>query len=256
MELALIGRDIAYSLSPQLHAVVDTFAEEKNNYSILDLTALNVNTLRKAWDFDGLNVTVPYKCEIIPYLSGLDESARCGAVNTVCGGIGYNTDGMGMYTVVKNKGIKAEKVLILGNGGAARAIARYFYIMGAFVTLAVRDKQKGILALKGAHTEGDVVLFSELNGTYDIIINATSVGLKVDYLLLSDRLVAECGGVFDAVYGDTLLSLQCKRLGVEYTSGLHMLVYQALLARKIWGLKDVLNFGDEIINKMERLCVR
>ena len=118
----LLGEHLSHSYSKQIHEALADYT-----YDLIELTKEGVKDFMTAKDFSAVNVTIPYKTEVIPYLDELDERAKkIGAVNTVVNknGVltGYNTDYYGfLYTLQKNNiKITGEKVLVLGNGGAAR----------------------------------------------------------------------------------------------------------------------------------------
>jgi shikimate dehydrogenase len=201
----------------------------------------------------GLNVTMPHKVDIIPYLDRLDETAeRVGAVNTVLNNmqlIGYDTDDLGAMNALKaHEGNPYDgKVVILGAGGASRSIS--FAIAeeaGELVILNRTPERAEALANKiSSHIDSKVrwgmlsnhVLDEELVDA-GILINATSVGMHpndsetpVDKSLLREDMV-----VFDLVYNplETRLLRDAKSIGAQTIDGLTMLVYQGAASFEIW----------------------
>lgn len=208
----------------------------------------------KALGFHGLNVTMPHKASIIRYLDGLEEDAsRIGAVNTVLnsGGrlLGYNTDGFGALQALKSRGIEPEgrKVVVLGAGGAARAVVYSLSRLSCEVSVLNRTpgraerlvqefskEAKARLGWGGMDKEN---LAREL-GDADILINATPIGMKpmdseipVDPSLLRSDLV-----VFDLVYNppETRLLKEAKAIGAKVVEGLEMLIWQGAASFEIW----------------------
>lgn len=269
MELALLGRDISLSFSPALHALLDSMSGEKNLYSLIDVGKLGRSVFEKLNLLDGYNVTSPYKCEMASLLGCLDDSAlSCGAVNTVVTlrgkaeqsdegevrGKGYNTDGAGLCEYIRASGKKAGRVLIIGFGGAAKAAADAFLRSGSEVSFAVRNVA-GICG-KEAYIKRGAAFFALGNesGKFDLLVNATPVGRLTDGKLISDPALLMTGEVIDMNYGrESFLSAQCRRLGVPYCDGIGMLVWQAILSRRIWGLIDLGKRADEAIHEIRRI---
>ncbi len=258
IKAGLVGRSIKHSLSPFIQERLFRLSGKKLEYHVLDISDLQENTAALR-DMDVFNVTIPYKQEIIPMLDEIDEKAKLfGSVNTVIykNGrlIGYTTDGVGCTTAIERAGVSLDgKILILGNGGAARAIA--FEILFSYrgeITIAHREnaakKAEALIAeLKKAcdrhKTERKIKAISyteleESTESYDVIINATSVGMYPNsgYSAVSENVVKRADALFDAVYNPEpthflgLGRAQQKKL----ISGMDMLVYQAVEAHKIW----------------------
>ena len=124
LRIKLIGAHLAHSYSPEIHAALADY-----DYSLLELTENELGAFLKSGDFDGLNVTIPYKQAVIPFLDALSPiAAKIGAVNTITRDqngrlIGHNTDYEGFSAMLAVNDIcpKGKKVLILGSGGASRA---------------------------------------------------------------------------------------------------------------------------------------
>jgi shikimate dehydrogenase len=202
----------------------------------------------------GLNVTIPHKIAVMRYLDALDESAAAaGAVNTVKNDrgrlIGFNTDGQGALRNLEEKvgSVRGRRVLLLGAGGAARAIAFSLVEAGADLTIANRTvsraKELASLIERGL---GKRVSFLPLNRDRlknvlrekDILINATSVGMrpKVNETLVTAEMMHEGLIVYDIVYKplQTRLLREARKAGAVALDGLGMLVRQGALAFEIW----------------------
>ncbi|MFZ7138735.1 MAG: shikimate dehydrogenase, partial [archaeon] len=208
----------------------------------------------KSLGIKGLNVTMPHKNEVMNYLDDLDVSAKSvGAVNTILINqgklVGYNTDGKGAMIALQENGVSLEKkkLVLLGAGGAAQAIAHEavqdvneLVILNRNVVKAkklVKSLPKNLGASVTSGALSFEVLEQELE-TADILINATSVGMYPDTesspvpceLLRSDL------SVMDIIYNplETKLLKDAKTAGAKVISGLEMLIYQGAVAFHIW----------------------
>ncbi|WP_423793402.1 shikimate dehydrogenase [Methanocaldococcus indicus] len=249
--IGLIGNPVKHSLSPIMHNAA--FKDKNLNYVYL---AFEVDKDRlkyvidgaKALGIVGFNVTIPYKVDIIKYLDELNEEAKLiNAVNTIKivddKAIGYNTDGIGARRALEEKIGKVENynILIFGAGGAARAVA-FELAKNNNVVIANRTVEKAkSLAEEISKKLNRRVEYSGLNvddiiEDIDIVINATSVGMKKDDkpLLTSDKLKNKI--VMDLVYSplETVLLKEAKKANALAIDGLGMLIYQGAEAFKIW----------------------
>jgi len=240
-KFGLLGKNISYSFSKKYFS--EKFSHDLlNNYTYenFDITTIEEFTsiLKKNPDIKGLNVTIPYKESIIPYLDTLSETAfKIGAVNVIRftkkGNLkGYNSDWYGF-----KKSLEPllqphhKKALILGTGGAAKAVAFALEEMGIFYTNVCRENIEN-------HIE-----YSQVNSTtfnnYHIIINCTPVGTSpnieefppIPYEFFSERHIA-----FDLVYNpeETEFLKKAKKKKAIIKNGYQMLVFQAEKAWKIW----------------------
>jgi shikimate dehydrogenase len=252
--LALIGSPVGHSLSPKMHNA--SFAAENLDYVYValdvepqDLPAAVAGL--KALNFRGFNITMPHKRAMIPLLDKLDEGARIsGAVNTVVIEDstlrGYNTDGGGMVMACTEAGIEltGKRVLLLGAGGAATAIALAFgregitelRIANRSVEHAVelREKLRG-RGLKNVELYAPNSLDEAIHGA-EVIVNATSLGMKDGDPLPVEHL-GEARAVCDAVYlpgRETPLIRESRERGARVVTGERMLLYQGVLAQRLW----------------------
>ena len=225
MTYGLIGKTLKHSYSKELHELLASYT-----YDLIPLQEDEFDTFMKEAPFDAINVTIPYKKAVIPYLDNMDEHAKAiGAVNTIVSKqgklIGYNTDYYGfLYMIQKHHvEIKNKKVLILGSGGACAACKavitslnpKELYIVG-------RAKKQGVITYEECynfHTDAS------------IIINTTPVGMypNVDDVPIDLAKFIHCEYVLDVIYNplQTRLCFQAKQLNIPYVSGLEMLVAQA-----------------------------
>lgn len=268
---AVIGHPIGHTMSPFIQKRLFALSGTPMEYQVLDVPdlAAAMETLR---GLDCFNVTIPHKTDIIPFLDGLCDHARlCGSVNTVTvrdGKLYGNTsDGPGAAVALSIHGLSMEgKILLLGNGGAARAIAFMAAQYPDFnLTLVHRDgSYEKAMELAGdlaafARDRGDrhflitVQSYAELEAEargglkqYDLLINATSVGMypNIGVSPVSEAVVSRCGAVFDAVYNPekTELLRLAEEAGVKTVGGMGMLVCQAAYSHHIW-------FGTEFRNE-------
>lgn len=243
MKYCLIGERLSHSYSAEIHALSGL------NYSLKEVPRGKLAEFIKE-GYDGFNITIPYKKEIIPFLDGLDESAKAiGAVNTVVrrGGkyYGYNTDIEGMRYALSRKNIflRGRRVMILGTGGTALTAE----------ALGNAEKAKAIVKVSRVGEINYQTCYN-LKDT-EIIINATPVGMfpNIGETPIDLSAFPNLTGVFDCVYNpfNTALITQAKRLNINCSDGLPMLVKQALLAQKIWGTSAA-DDTEDIINALYR----
>ncbi len=205
--------------------------------------------------FRGINLTIPHKVSVIPFLDELSSEARLiGAVNTVRRDgprlIGENTDGKGFLRGLRQDAAtdpKGKRVFLLGAGGAARAIATELILAGiAHLTIVNRGLERGqtLTAHLTANTQADVT-FQPWDGTCvipsdaDILVNATSIGLYPDGKAMPDISLAAAKSdllVCDAVFNPAVTPLLAlaKDRGLPVLDGLSMLVYQGVIGFEMW----------------------
>lgn len=206
----------------------------------------------RALQFRGVNVTIPYKVEVMDYLDEIDEGARAiGAVNTIVndGGrlTGYNTDGIGYVRSLKEEtgiSLEGKKVLMLGAGGAARGIAYALARQGAGrIVIANRTEERAaeLASAMAGYADTKGIGMGELPnwiGDADIVINTTSAGMyphtdevPMDPALLHDRLL-----VSDLIYNPRITRLlrEAEAAGARIHGGLGMFIYQGAYAFEYW----------------------
>jgi|Deesub1362B_J571_1020462.scaffolds.fasta_scaffold00003_613 shikimate dehydrogenase len=252
----LIGRDISRSLSPIIHNVAFKELGISAYYVTFDIDRKDVKNIFwgiKASGIKGGNITMPYKTLCIKYMDLIDiHAARIGAVNTFVNvnGVlkGYNTDGVGAklalerFTIVDGK-----RILILGAGGAASAIAYTLAPVVSELTILNRNVQKAQSIASRLINSGPQIKVGKLNHgnlkweirDSDILINATSVGFKSDISPIPKELLTSSLTVFDIVYTPikTRLLRDAESLGCLTIDGLWMLIYQGAEAFRLWTYK-------------------
>jgi shikimate dehydrogenase len=254
---AVIGDPVEHSLSPVMHNAAFKKLGLNLVYVAFKVTR---NELKEAISgtrslgLRGLNVTMPHKNAVMSYLDETDSTAKAiGAVNTILNDkgklIGYNTDGKGAMIALKENGISTEekKMLLLGAGGAAKAIAYQAAHEVEELVILNRTSEKAeklaeVLRKKfGKKMEGGKlsaeVLKEELKTT-DILVNATSVGMNPDVNMspVPSDLLRSGLCVMDIVYNplETKLAKDAKSVGAKVVSGLEMLLYQGAVSFEIW----------------------
>lgn len=257
--IGLLGYPLKHSYSPAMQNAAFQKMGLNKIYIPIEVTEENLGDVIKGMskmNFDGFNVTIPHKVSVIKYLDEIDELANIiGAVNVVAikeGRLkGYNTDGNGFlrsFEIGTGESVKKKNILILGSGGASRAIsmtmavngAKKIYICNRTFDKAVElaeDINKKIgcslvaAALKYSNTE-DVLQH------IDIIINTTSIGMHpdTDALPLDKRFLDKRFIVCDIVYNPlkTKLLEEAEKVGCKTLTGIAMLVYQGAEAFRIW----------------------
>ncbi len=275
VRLGLTGYPLSHSLSPRLHAAALAALGLKGEYRLYPVAPEDPDGLRRLTErlrrgeLHGLNVTIPHKQTVIPLLDELSPAARSiGAVNTIClrDGrlVGENTDAPGFWTdvnrlfssskappsVERGEGLEGS-ALVLGAGGAARAVVYALLTHGWRVALAVRradlDQAAALIrsmeAFAGSGSPAPILLEAEALaphlGGVGLIVNATPLGMfpEVDACPWPDGLpFPPAARLYDLVYNprETLLIRRARRAGLPAATGLGMLVEQAAHSFEIW----------------------
>jgi shikimate dehydrogenase len=257
--IGIIGYPIRHSLSPLMHNAAFEAMGLEYCYIPLEVEPRRIRSAVKAirvLGFSGFNVTIPHKRRILVYLDRLTPDARLiGAVNTVeirhGRWIGHNTDGRGFlqgFVEQTGESISGKRILILGAGGAARAVAFQCALEGgAVVTIVNRSSARAAELVRDlrrlpGRCSAAVLPWTEPSlhagvREAEVIINATSVGMKMDDPpLLPSHVLTPDHIVCDLIYRPpvTLLLRQAQAAGAKAMNGLGMLVHQGALAFEIW----------------------
>jgi shikimate dehydrogenase len=250
----IIGYPLSHTLSPAMHNAVFKKYGMDWEYKVFETKPADVGAFIKRLkkeNIRGINVTIPHKHAVMPFLDKIDKAAAViGAVNTVVNRkgklIGYNTDYLGFgETLKKNKiNLRGKKVVMLGAGGAAHALAytinlqkpAKFYIMNIDIPMTERLikklKLKKVMYSDISKTkEKDVIIASA-----DFIINATSVGQHDSNVPYNMDKLKKGAAVYDIIYNParTALLKLAKRKGARIFNGLDMLIYQGMHSFKLW----------------------
>ena len=237
MKCALIGKPLGHSYSKEIHALIAPYS-----YDLVELDESDVAPYLKERDFDGINVTIPYKQTVMPLIDEIsDEAKKIGAVNTIVneGGrlVGYNTDFAGMRALIlKNEiDVSGKKALVLGTGGTSKTATEVLKSLGASEVVKVSRT-----ANDGAVSYADAC---ERHSDAQVIVNATPVGMyphENEKPIDIDRLPC-VEAVIDAIYHPlcTELVIDAKRKGIKACGGLYMLVAQAVYACGLFQHKEI-----------------
>jgi shikimate dehydrogenase len=245
----IFGDPIGHSLSPAMQNAALRALGEDACYHAFRVSREDLEDAilgAAAMGFSGLNLTIPLKEKALEldFLHPDPLARAIGAVNTVGfsrpGAIaGYNTDGWGALLALQYAGVevRGKKVLIVGAGGGARAIAYTLQQKGAEISIANRNVKRAQELAASVGAEGFCLGDLErLAPQADIIINCTSVGMRAgDARLLEGRLLQSSQAVFDIVYNrETQLLKDARAAGAVAVDGVMMLVYQGAKALEIW----------------------
>ncbi|MCX8069736.1 MAG: shikimate dehydrogenase [Thermodesulfovibrionales bacterium] len=247
----IFGHPVRHSKSPLMHNRAFHKLGIDACYVAFDVTPANIGAAIqsvKALNIKGLNITVPHKEVVIPLLDEVNSDAmEIGAVNTIKneGGslIGYNTDYKGFIKSLQENDIliKDKNFLILGAGGAARAVIYGLIKEGAKVHIYNRTIEKAKSIVKSFDRLGNISIVEKLAQTEqcDVIVNTTSLGLKKDDSLpINASLIQTSHVVYDTIYFLTPFLEYGQKIGCKIIDGKDMLLWQAVYAFEIWfGIK-------------------
>ncbi len=258
MRYGLIGEKLGHSFSAEIHPKIADY-----EYELKEIAREDVKDFIEAKDFCGINVTIPYKQTVIPYLDYIDEKAKSiGAVNTIVNNdgvlCGYNTDFGGLLALINRvtNDLSGKKALILGDGGAsltAQAVLKHLNAKEIYVVSLYEGEGKiSYEKAQKSHTDAN------------IIINATPVGMypRVDGSAINIDEFNNLSLVVDVVYNPlrTDLIIAAQKKGVAAISGLYMLIAQAVLAAgyftgKEFGREVIDNIYDEMVAKKRNIVL-
>ncbi len=249
---AVFGDPVEHSLSPVMHNAAFAALGMDCEYHKFRVTKDDLKEAihgAKAMGFGGLNLTIPLKEKAIRMVEPDPLAEAVGAVNTIefrdDSIIGHNTDGIGALNSLKSSGVVVShsNVLLLGAGGAARAVAYQLASNGARVTIANRTSKRAVELATNVSSVGraEGTGLEDLPGLVEqshIIINTTSVGMHpdTDQTLVSEDMMHAGQVVFDLVYNplQTKLLKEAKKAGAITVDGIKMLVLQGVESFRIW----------------------
>lgn len=244
----LLGETLGHSFSPQIHACLGDY-----EYKLFEVAPEDLDDFLRSGSFEGLNVTIPYKKAVMPYLAEISENAKAiGSVNTITvlpnGTLrGDNTDYDGFLYLVRRSGIavNGKKALVLGTGGASLPVKKVLSDLGAREIISISRTGENNYQNLEKHFDAD------------LIVNTTPVGMYPNNLQspLSLEGFTQLSGVLDIVYNPqkTQLILDAEQRGIPAFSGLTMLVAQAKRAAELFlntNIDDRKN--DEIYETLSR----
>lgn len=274
---ALTGHPLGHSLSPLIHKrLFELSGKTDCVYTLCEIDpgkfGDSSGILR---EFDGFNVTIPYKTEVIRMIDRLDGSAeRYNAVNCVknSSGVltGYNTDCDGFLRSAETLPLGGN-VLLLGCGGAGRMMATEAVLHGASLTIAIRPRSVRKARLltdeilsKCGGADVKIADINRIEGHFDVLLNATPVGMypNTDECPVSDEVIENCLTFFDAIYNptETQLIRKARSMGKTAVGGAAMLVHQAVRAHEIWdgstyeasGIAGIISETEKAADEMQK----
>lgn len=252
----MIGDPVEHSLSAPMHNAAFEYLNLDYVYVPFQVKKAHLRAAingARSLGINGLNVTIPHKTEVLNYLDVLDGAAELiGAVNTIKfdekGSKGYNTDGLGAVKSIEEvTSIKDKKILIIGAGGASRAISFQIILNGArSVVIANRTPEKALLLKADLQEKLEVDVgcvgldgLKEEIQDADILINTTPIGMYPNINqkpLVTSKMIPERLVVNDIIYNpqETGLLKEAGKAGAKTVSGVKMLIYQGIESFKIW----------------------
>lgn len=245
LKCGLLGEKLGHSYSPQIHSMLADY-----EYKLFEKSPEELEAFLKSGEFDGLNVTIPYKKAVMPYCAELSPTAaQIGSVNTIVrrsdGSLyGDNTDAFGFENLIVHNGIevKGKKALVLGTGGASVTAQAVLKNLGASKVVVISRRGEDNYENIAKHADAE------------IIANTTPVGMYPNNGKAAVDLTQfpKLSGVLDVVYNParTALLLQAERLGIPCAGGLYMLVSQAKRSCELFTGKSI---PDSEIDRIERV---
>ena len=232
MEYGCIGEKLTHSFSKEIHALLFDY-----DYKIKEIAKDELHDFMTKRDFKAINVTIPYKQDVIPYLDWISDTAKTiGAVNTIVNRegklYGYNTDFSGMTALIKLNGIetRGKLVLVLGSGGTSKTAVAVAKNLGARQVVRVSRTAKE-----------DCITYADMYERFsnaEVIINTTPCGMYPNIIGEPVDIDAfkNCEAVVDAIYNPlrSNLVIKAKSKGINATGGLYMLVAQAAVAAELF----------------------
>lgn len=225
MRYGLIGEKLGHSFSKEIHEKIADYT-----FDLIPLEKDEFHPFMEKKEFTALNVTIPYKKDVIPYLDELDEHAKAiGAVNTIVNKngrlIGYNTDFTGFHYMVKKHNVimKDKKVLIIGNGGASAAIQA-----------VVKHEEAKEMVIVDVVPGNGAISYDECFSNHldaEVIINTSPIGMypRIGNAPIDITMFHKCEAVMDVIYNPILtrLCFEAQEEGIKRVNGLEMLIAQA-----------------------------
>ncbi len=254
----LLGKHLGHSYSKIIHELYFENINVNGSYDIIEKQEdeiIEVIEKLKSNELYGINVTIPYKLNVMKYLDVIsDEAKKIGAVNTILNrdGIleGHNTDYYGFIKTLElnNINIENKNVLVLGTGGASRAIYNALVDKNAKIILLASVLENDPFEIK---REDKIIKYSDISKleNIELIVNCTPVGMypNVDAMPLKEDQLIKTNALVDIIYNpeETMLMNYYKSKNVKVINGLPMLILQALKSEEIWNGKEV---KEEIYN--------
>jgi len=245
-KFGLLGETLSYSFSPVIHETIFDTIGINGNYKLVEIPPsvfdrASFEAIIK--DFDGMNVTIPYKTSVMSFLDEMHPAAKAiGAINTIVRVdgklIGYNTDYFGALESIKTLPYKEAKgAIVLGTGGASKAVIQCLLTLGMAPIYVVSRRPNTVYENENIKC----ISYEELENTSPagcLLVNCTPVGMKTypELLNISETLIKAQHCVFDLVYNPRVTPLLevAERYKIPNLNGLNMLIIQAIEAEKLW----------------------
>ncbi len=251
MRYGLIGEKLGHSFSKDIHERIADYT-----FDLIPLSKEEFKTFMVKKAFTALNVTIPYKKDVIPYLDEMDEHAKAiGAVNTIVNRDGklkgYNTDFTGFLYMVKKHNVHMEgkKVLIIGNGGASAAIQA-----------VVQHESAGSMVIVDVVPGNGAISYDEMFSSHldaEIIINTSPIGMypRIGNAPIDISMFHKCEAVLDVIYNPILtrLCFEAQEMDIKRVNGLEMLIAQAKQSVEFFLDKSI---DDQIIDDIYQDMLR
>ena len=251
MRYGLIGEKLGHSFSKDIHERIADYT-----FDLIPLSKEEFKTFMEKKEFTALNVTIPYKKDVIPYLDEMDEHAKAiGAVNTIVNRDGklkgYNTDFTGFLYMVKKRNVHMEgkKVLIIGNGGASAAIQA-----------VVQHESAGSMVIVDVVPGNGAISYDEMFSSHldaEIIINTSPIGMypRIGNAPIDISMFHKCEAVLDVIYNPILtrLCFEAQEMDIKRVNGLEMLIAQAKQSVEFFLDKSI---DDQIIDDIYQDMLR
>lgn len=259
-KLGLLGEKLGHSYSKEIHEIFFKLTGKDASYKLIEKEMEDIPSFMqelREGKFDGVNVTIPYKNEVMDYMASISDSAKkIGAVNTITvkNGklIGDNTDYFGFLKTLQQNDINVKdgKILMLGTGGAAKAVYNVLIDEGAKnIYLATISENDSFETRKGDR----LIHYSEIRNVRNVnlIVNCTPVGMypEVNMTPLEEVNMINTDCVVDIIYNpeETVLMKKYKERNVKVVNGLTMLIFQAIKSEEIWNDEK---YDDEVLKKV------
>lgn len=261
----LLGEKLSHSFSPKIHFEIFKNININGHYHLFNVEKKDLKSAIdgfKALKVQGVNVTIPYKVKVMEYLDSVSKEAKkIGAVNTICfqngSAVGYNTDyyGFGMMLHKFNINVKNDKAVILGTGGASKAVVQYLVDKDikdiTFVSRKKEEVKKGFENFK-------IINYEELKKEKEgnIIINCTPCGMypNCENSPIDKDIISKYKAAIDLIYNpkETLFLKYAKEKGIKGVNGLYMLVGQGIKSQELWNNEKIdEKIVDKIYNSMD-----
>ena len=255
----LLGEKLGHSISPRIHNLVFEELKEQATYQLFQVKKERLKEVIEGLKYlgsSGVNVTIPYKIDIMAHLDNISEEAkRIGAVNTICFkdeiATGFNTDYYGFKMLLDkfHIDITHKEILVLGTGGSSKAVIQFVKDNGsAKITLVTRNLLKASL-----NKDYETIDYTELskNPRGNIIINTTPLGMypSIDASPVEKDILGKFEVAVDLIYNpfETLFLKTARESGCKIANGLYMLVGQAVAAQELW---NDISIEKQIIDKI------